>query len=276
MNHLTDTEAQQVRLRLITSCDDMAAALQELLTAKKNISGQIHSLRKLGKTLRGGLVLLDLEKTAYREIQSVGRLLSERRDAVSRRSTWGKIPKKTRNNTTRAITSLLNQQVVSAGRKPPKATVLWCLDRVTQAKEAITEIEETLLADRIQQGLEKLRKKLRKRAGKLERPKEEAFHDLRKSIKAYTGAVKFLPTGAVKFLPERDSIIPPVIHELADILGDENDLATLSEWLASHGFTALLEPALWKKLKKSREKLQDQVIQQANHLQLDGAPEAGL
>jgi len=268
MNHLTDTEAQQVRLRLITSCDDMAAALQELLTAKKNISGQIHALRKLGKTLRGGLVLLGLEKTAYREIQSVGRLLSERRDAVSRRSTWGKIPKKTRNNTTRAITSLLNQQVVSAGRKPPKAAVLWCLDRVAQAKAAITEIEESLLADRIQEGLEKLRKKLRKRAGKLERPKEEAFHDLRKSIKAYTGAVKFLP--------ERESILPPVIHELADILGDENDLATLSEWLASHGFTALLEPALWKKLKKSREKLQDQVIQQAHHLQLDGAPEAGL
>ena len=64
------------------------------------------------------------------------------------------------------------------------------------------------------------RRKAVSRCRKLDHRAEEDFHEARKALKAWTGALGFLHEGTVK--------VEPILHELAELLGDENDLATLS------------------------------------------------
>jgi hypothetical protein len=54
--------------------------------------------------------------------------------------------------------------------------------------------------------------------------------------------------------------------DLAELLGDENDLATLSTWLERHGFNENFVPNLWKDLSKARRKLRRKAIRDAAQL----------
>ena len=111
---------------------------------------------------------------------------------------------------------------------------------------------------RLELGLLKLSRQVAKRCRSLDHRGEEEFHDARKALKAYLGALGFLPEGAVT--PDPDMV------ELPELLGDENDLATLSDWLDAHGFTKDFVPTLWDRLTKSRQKLRKKAMRDAAHL----------
>lgn len=253
-----ETDARFACDRLTAGCESMKTMLNGLLDSQGRVADEVHALRKLGKSLRGGFSLFRLEKSAALEIQAVGRLLSGPRDAVSRLSTWNKLSWNAEPKVAAAIAGLLDQHTHSAARRPPPETVEWCVERVNTAQAELTAAVETGIAETVQKGMEKLEKRTLKRLRKLDHRAEEDFHEARKAVKALLGAGGFLPEGSVDF----DSRY----HDLAEMLGDENDLATLSMWLEGHGFTPRFAPDLWKAIKDKRHKLQKSVIKDAQKL----------
>ncbi|HEX7261909.1 MAG TPA: CHAD domain-containing protein, partial [Luteolibacter sp.] len=249
MKSLSEDDARFAREHLADGCDLMERMLVGLLDSKGRIAEEIHALRKLGKSLRGGFALFRLGKSSTKEIQAVGRLLSGPRDAVSRLSTWNKLKWKGDERTVAAIVGLLDQQTHSAARKPPRETIAWCVDRVVAARKELQALPVENLAERLDAGIKKLGTQVVKRCKRLDHRGEEEFHDARKAIKAYLGALGFLPKVSVT--------LHPIMTELPEILGDENDLATLSGWLDEHGFTAHFAPDLWKTLEHDRSKLRE-------------------
>lgn len=260
MNLPTDEEAGFARERLASGCDRMEHLLRGLLDSKGRIAEEVHATRKLGKTLRGGFSLFGLRKNSSREIQAIGRLLSGPRDAVSRMNTWNKVAWTDDASASAAIGTLLDQQTHSAARRPPPETIHWCLQRVTAARRNLENLPVDCLANRITEGLTKLENRVLKRCRKLEYSGHEDFHDARKALKAYLGALDFLPEGLIQ--------LDPKLAELPELLGDENDLATLSKWLLEHGFSDLFVPSLWIRLKECQARLRMQVILDVLLLQL--------
>jgi len=260
----TDQDAQFAREQLAGGCDRMEHLLRGLLDSRGRIAEEVHATRKLGKSLRGGFALFGLGKTSSPEIQAIGRLLSGPRDAVSRLSTWKKFAWDEDAAAAAAIAALLDQQTHSAARRPPPETVAWCVDRVIAARKNLEELSPESLAEQIAHGLRKLEKQVVKRCQNLDHSGKEDFHDARKALKAYLGALGFMPEGLVT--------LDPKLAELPELLGDENDLTTLSEWLESHGFTAELVPGLWTRLKARRNHLRNEVVQEIAQLfsQKDG------
>lgn len=236
----------------------MKKQLRGLLDSQGKVADEVHALRKLGKSLRGGFSLFRLEKSAALEIQAIGRLLSGPRDAVSRLSTWHKLAWTGDDKVTMAIGGLLDQQTHSAARRPPLATVDWCIERVDVAQGALLVLPTEDLAATITKGLEKLEKRTLKRCRNLSHREPEDFHEARKAVKALLGAGAFLPDGVIS--------LDPRYLGLAEMLGDENDLSTLSTWLNRHGFTPKFAPELWKKLKEARHNLQRLAIKEAGRL----------
>lgn len=257
MISLTDEDARFASEQLSGGCATMEQLLNGLLDSQGRVAEEVHAIRKLGKSLRGGFSLFRLKSSA-REIQAIGRLLSGPRDAVSRLSTWGKVAWEDDAPASAAILGLLDQQTHSAARRPPAETIAWCLERVAQARKNLQELPAENLADRLAKGEKKLGRQVTKRFKNLDHNAEEDFHDARKAIKAYLGAIKFLPEGSV--VPDAKMV------DLAEILGDENDLATLTAWLENHGFTSDFVPTLWKKVKSARNRLRKQAIRDAEHL----------
>lgn len=252
------TDAGQTRERLATSCEHMKQLLHGLLDSKGKVAEEIHAIRKHGKSLRGGFSLFCLGKSASLEIQAIGRLLSAPRDAVSRFQTWSKLGWSADPVIAAAIGGLLEQQTHSAARRPPPETIAWCIARVDAAAGKLQALPEDDLAERITKGLTKLERKAISRCSKLDHRTEEDFHEARKALKAWVGAISFLHEGTVK--------AEPILHELAEFLGDENDLATLSLWLKEHGFTEGFAPDLWQAIATSRRRLQRKVIKDGARL----------
>ena len=254
----TEADARFASEQLATGCDTMERLLNGLLDSKGRVAEEVHAIRKLGKSLRGGFSLFRLEKKSAKEIQAIGRLLSGPRDAVSRFNTWNKLAWESDSSTTAAIYQLLEQQVHSAARRPPVQTISWCVERVTAAKSNLLALPVDSLAERMEVGIVKLGKQIHTRCRKLDKRGEENFHDARKALKAYLGALGFLPEGAIA----RD----PTMVELTEVLGDENDLATLSRWLEEHGFTDDFAPDLWLKIQAARKLLQKRAMKDATKL----------
>jgi hypothetical protein len=252
MGFLSEQEVGTSREQLLDGCDVMERALQHLLNGSGRVAEEVHAIRKLGKSLRGGFALFRLGKTSAREIQAIGRLLAGPRDAVSRYNTWKKLGWDKDPATYAAIAGLLEQLTHSAARRPPAETIAWCVERVAQARQNLQNLPAEDLPDRLARGLGKLSKQVKKRCKNLDHREEEDFHDARKALKAYLGALGFLPEDAVPPHPEMTA--------LAELLGDENDLATLADWLGAHGFTEYFAPHLWKKLKSARAELRNQAL----------------
>jgi len=250
--------AGKTRERLANGCEQMKQMLDSLLDSKGKVAEEIHAIRKLGKSLRGGFSLFRLGKSAALEIQAIGRLLSGPRDAVSRFNTWNKLGWTGDAALATAIGGLLEQQTHSAARRPPPETIVWSLARVDAAAEELQALPSEDLAERINKGLAKLEGKAISRCRKLDHRAEEDFHEARKALKAWMGALGFLHEGTVE--------VEPVLHELAEFLGDENDLATLSAWLEEHGFTKRFAPELWRAISSSRRRLQHRVIKDGARL----------
>lgn len=236
----------------------MKDLLRGLLDSSGRVAEEIHAIRKLGKSLRGGFALFGLEKESATEIQAVGRLLSEPRDAVSRFKTWNKLGWNDEPSVAAAIAKLLEQQTHSAARRPPPETIEWCLARVDSAIHRLTALESENLEKTFGKGLSKLEARVLKRCSKLNHRDEEDFHEARKAVKAWLGAIAFLPEGSIE--------VDARLHQMGELLGDENDLATLAAWLEAHGFTKNFAPALWSQIKQSRRTLQKRVIQDGRKL----------
>lgn len=263
MSLTTQEDAEFARWQLVAGCQRMEQLLSGLLDKRGRVAEKVHAIRKLGKSLRGGFSLFRLGKDSSPEIQVIGRMLSGPRDAVSRMSTWGKVAWEGGSESA-AIGALLAQQTRSAARRPPAETVAWCIERVTAARQHLEALPPDTLEERLTLGLGKLEKRVIKRCRHLDHSDIEEFHDARKALKAYTGAIGFLPVGLVH--------LDPKLAALAELLGDENDLATLSNWLQSHGFTVNFVSELWDKLEEFRNRLRTQIIHEISLLL--AAPEA--
>lgn len=248
-----DEAAAFARGLLEERCAELERLLHGLLDSKGRVGEEIHAIRKLGKSLRAGFALLGLEKSAAKEIRAIGRLLSGPRDAASRLSTWQKLGWEENTVAGSAIAGLLDQQVHSAARRPPPAAIEWCVERVNIALAKLHEPMDE--AKPMAKRLRKLERKLVRRCRKLDHRSADDFHEARKTLKAYCGAAGFLPHGAVE--------IDPTFVELAGLLGDENDMATLALWLSEHGFTPEFVPGLWEKLDDSWFDLRQRAIDDA-------------
>jgi hypothetical protein len=251
MSLTAQEDAEFARKQLVEGCQRMERLLHGLLDSRGRVAEKVHAIRKLGKSLRGGFSLFRLGNHSSPEIQVIGRMLSGPRDAVSRLSTWGKIAWDGGSESA-AIGALLAQQTRSAARRPPPETVAWCIERVTAARKHLEELPAETLAERLALGLRKLEKRLIKRCRNLDHSDIEDFHEARKALKAYIGAIGFLPVGLVP--------LDPKLAALAELLGDENDLATLSKWLEIHGFTVAFVPQLWGKLGEFRSMLRTEIL----------------
>ena len=241
-----------MRDRLANGCNTMKQRLLGLLDSKGKVADEIHAIRKLGKSLRGGLALFRLEKTASLEIQAVSRLLSGPRDATSRANTWHRLAWNADPRLAAAIATLLDQHTHSASRRPPPETVAWCVDRAAAARQELDRLPTDGLAARAASGLARLERRLRHRCRKLDHRSDERFHQARKALKAWFGAISFLSADVEAHDPE--------LEILAELLGDENDLATLADWLEIHGFTPRFAPHLRQAITKARRKLQQKAI----------------
>jgi hypothetical protein len=246
------------REKLTQGCMNLKDLLRGLLDSSGRVAEEIHAIRKLGKSLRGGFALFGLEKEAAAEIQAVGRLLSEPRDAVSRFKTWNKLEWNEDPAVAMAVGKLLEQQTHSAARRPPQETVDWCLARVDSAIHRLAALDSVDLEKTLGKGLAKLEKRVLRRCGKLNHREEEDFHEARKSVKAWLGAIAFLPEGSIE--------VDATLNDIGELLGDENDLATLAAWLEAHGFTSSFAQGLWSRIKSSRRALQKQVIRDGRKL----------
>lgn len=254
----TNSPAQAARDLLASACETMNLRLAGLLDSKGRVADEIHAIRKLGKSLRGGLALFRLEKTAVLEIQAVCRLLSGPRDATSRARTWQQLAWDGDPRVAAAISGLLEQQTHSASRRPPPETIAWCVSRVEAARLELDALAADSLASRSASGLARLERRLRVRCRQLDRRSEDRFHKARKALKAWLGACGFLSAGVV--------VHEPKLEMLAALLGDENDLATLAQWLESHGFTRRFAPQLRQTIQAARRHLQHKAIRDAASL----------
>ena len=255
MNANDPISALAVRDKLIAGCLTMKRLLPGLRDSQGRVAEEVHAIRKLGKSLRGGFALFRMEKSAGLEIQAIGRLLSGSRDAVSRTGTWNKIGWAADPAMADAILGLLEIQVSAASRRPSEATLHWCLGRVDAAIAALQGLDEARLARCLASGMKKLEQRAIKRTHHLDHRNPEGFHEARKALKAWLGASDYLPEGF--------SAAPPLYADLAEILGDENDIATLTHWLERHGFTRKIAPDLNATLAKRRRETQKSIIKMA-------------
>lgn len=230
----------EVRERLVEDCLAMEGGLRHLLDPKARVADETHALRKKGKSLRGGLVLLRAPKSAVRAVGAVGRFLGAPRDSVSRQTTWRRLDLEegpyAEEPSVAAIGALLDVHAHTATRRPPPVAVEWAEARLRHARAALVAIPDEHLDRRVEKGRRFLAKRLRKRLKAVGHdPGAEELHEARKAIKAWLGALGHLGEAA-----------EPGLVEYADLLGDVNDLHVLSSWLAVHGFSPELAPIPWR------------------------------
>lgn len=245
--------AARVRSELAGDCVLLERRLVALLRARTRIAPEVRLIRKLGKSLRGGLELLGMAEDAGRGIQGIGRLLGGDRDAVSRSETWRCLAWDDDGGAAAAIAGLLDQQRLAADRPPPPEAVAWCLGRSREARAALLAALEP--EARPLKQLKRLHRRMVKHCRLMERRRETDFHEARKALKAWLGAARLLP--------ELSSGIAAKVERLSGILGRENDLAVLEHWLDDHGFTKQLVPGLWETTAAARRRLQDRAIRKA-------------
>lgn len=249
MSKMHEAAVRSARKRLDAGCAAMEDLLGGLAAAAHQSAARVHELRKLGKTLRGGFALFGLQE-ASRGVQAVGRLLADRRDAVSRRNTWRKLGWDADAEVCAAVEGLLDDEVAQAAAAPHPATLDWGIARVRAARDGLRDWHGD--AALLEATLHRMRNRARRLCRRLDHRSPDDFHEARKALKAWLGAAALLP---------RHSLQPGQFdRELADLLGDENDVATLVDWLDRHGFTRAVAPDLRTALKRRRRKVQREVI----------------
>ncbi|MGD7652469.1 MAG: CHAD domain-containing protein [Verrucomicrobiales bacterium] len=260
MKFPTAPDARFARDQLITGCETMKHHLAALARADGKATRGIHTVRKFGKSLRGGFSLFGLKHSAAVEIQSIGRILAQSRDAASHLTAWKKLAWNDDPEIARTISSLLEQQKQAATIPPPPEVIAWCSARVATAESEIRQIPEDALTKRAKSGIKRLAGKITTCCATLDRNHPESFHEARKALKAWTGAISLFPHGRIN--PD------PHLDDLLVTLGRENDLRTLAEWLRKHGFTPHFSPSLWTALSKKQRKIQKHLCKRLQTLKI--------
>ena len=248
MTPLSDAQALETRERLADGCHQLNRLLDGLLDSQGRVADEVHAIRKLGKSLRGGFSMFGLGKSSAIEIQAIGRLLAGPRDAISRYQTWTRLEWNEDGEVAAAIAGMLEQATHSAARRPPRETIAWCHKRVENAVVRLATLPTEGLGERVGKRLRKLERRAVRRCHKLSPRDPGSFHQARKALKAWLGASGLLP-GELRPTPD-------VFTTIAGHLGDENDLTTLAIWLEEHGFTARFAPGLWDHLIQVRTRHQ--------------------
>ena len=250
-----------IRERLVGLCDAMGAHLHGLLGSKRRVSEAVHEIRKQGKALRAGMVLVGMPQACVRAIGTVGRMLAGQRDAVSRLKTWQRLgwdeEPQGLNPAVRAVGAMLEKLAHAAGRRPPAEAVAWAQARIDEARMVLASRSEETLQAAVPGGLRRLRKRLHKRMRQLgmRRRDAPAFHETRKALKAWLGAQELL-----------DKPPDEACAKLAELLGDENDLSALETWLTARGFSKGMAPGIWLRVNERHHQLRADILQQSSRL----------
>lgn len=244
------------RANLITACTEMERLLSGLTDSHGRVADEIHVVRKHGKRLRGGLVVIGEAKPCIRWIAVIGRMLGGSRDAVVRTKTWDSlgIDSTIPGSVEAAISSILGLEAHAAARRPPQEVIDWSLAALAQVRNRLEARNDGETAELAEKGSHHLRKQLKKRLKRaLQRVDNEDFHDCRKAAKAWLGGMSIVAPNLE--LPAKSEI-----EKLADNLGDENDLEVLAKWLNDRGFTHATTRVAWKSLLKRQEKIRRRSI----------------
>lgn len=246
-----------IRERLLGLCDTMEVRLHGLLDSRRRVSEDVHEIRKLGKSLRGGLVLVGMPGETVRAVVAVGRMLAGQRDAVSRRKTWERLGWEEgphgQDPSVRAVGAMLKKLARSAGRRPPEEAVVWAEARIWEVRRALARSSEEELQAELPHGVRRLKRRVCKRLKHLGMRERDfpAFHAARKSLKAWLGAQALLAE------PSDAECVA-----LAELLGDENDLSALEIWLDSRGFSTDMSPVVWQLVNDRHHKLRAKIIEE--------------
>lgn len=250
------TEFFSARPAIIATCREMESLLSSLGSEPERVGEVIHALRKKGKVLRGALVMIGESKASIRRIALIGGMLGQARDAVVRLKTLsqllpGEVAKESAES---ALLSLLEQEAYAASRQPPAEVVEWSLAALAKVRDRLEVKDDAEIAAAAAEGATKLERQFVKRLKRaLDRVRNQDFHDCRKTAKAWLG-------GMALTAPERALRGGQEAAQLADALGEENDLEVLSAWLSAQGFTHSICPTVWKVLRKRQEKVRRQSI----------------
>ncbi|MEI6675420.1 MAG: CHAD domain-containing protein [Verrucomicrobiota bacterium] len=247
-----------IRERLLALCDAMVAHLRGLRDSKRRVSETVHETRKLGKALRGGMTLVGMPKACVRAVATVARMLAGQRDAVSRLKTWQRLNwdegPQGQDPAVLAVGAMLEKLAHSAGRKPPAEAVGWAEARLGEARALLERHSEAALQAALPRGLRRLRKRVHQRMQRLglRRHHAPAFHEVRKALKAWLGALELLGEA-----PD------DTCEKLAELLGDENDLSALETWLNARGFSKGMAPGVWSRVSARHQQLRISILETA-------------
>ena len=244
------------RAALIAACVEMERLLGGLNDSHGRVAEEIHQVRKLGKRLRGALAMCGEPKPCIRWIAVIGRMLGGTRDATVRVKTWKSldIGENAVGSVEAAIGALLDLEASAANRRPPQAVVDWSHAALGQVVSRLAARTEEEMAASAVEGVARLERQLRKQLKRaLQRVHNEDFHECRKAAKAWLGGLSLVRPGVD--LPGVEQA-----GQLAESLGDENDLEVLACWLTSRGFTPATAGTAWKLLHKRQERVRRRSI----------------
>jgi len=223
----------------------------------------VHEARKSFKRLRA-LVRLsgdelgdDVRRSENAAFRDAGRLLSGARDAAVLVKTLDDLDPK-------AFSGLRAALAEDGGGQPDEAAVRQAVDDARRRVETWPLDGDATAA--LASGFKRIRKRGRRAYEAAKRdPSTEHLHELRKRTKDLWHAAQILTPEK----PKRMRKLARDAHELADVLGDDHDLATLQE-AAGGQHRAMLTDAestrLTKLIERRRKKLQSEALRRAKAL----------
>lgn len=234
----------------------MERRLLSLLEVDGDLTREVHELRKLGKRLRGGLVIVQEAKPLMRWISVIGRLLGGTRDAVVRVDTWKTLgfDQPVKGSIEAVIAAMVEQSAARGAGEPPQEVVDWSLAALRQIRSRLENQSDEQLAEAGRKGSSRLLRRLRKRLRQaVEASDEKDFHEARKVVKAWLGGMGLVAPGQP--LPGS-----PTLRKLADLLGSEHDFEVFGAWLDLQGFSTATAPRVRKRLAKLQSRSRRQSL----------------
>ncbi len=233
------------RDRLLAACDEMDGRL-EAVGGDGALAEAIHSSRKLGKKLRGGLMIAGAGKPLLRQVGLIGTLMGPTRDAQVRRETWRSLRRGEveEGSIEWLIGALVEHQAGLASVTPAPEVVGWSRGAVGEVRQWLARQDGEAFEEACREGSSRLLRSLRKRLKRaVEKVDDADFHAARRSTKFWLGGMKILNPGQVREVAE-------VIEDLGEVLGEEHDLDVFGAWLLDNGFSPATAPRVWKRLPK--------------------------
>jgi len=238
-------EAGSLGIRLDPAIETCRQALAALADRQQDAVENIHTLRKNGKRLRGGLELLGAPEPVLRELRDFGRLLSVARDSTVRvltmRALCERAGEAVMADPDFEVAMRQLQAESKLGGIPPLAVRKFVHDRLETVVEWLQDASfsgSKGVTKRMRRLISRAERRLKVISGK---PKQlEDYHETRKAVKALLGASQFLfktPEPALRREMRR-------LDRLGEDLGWVQDLDVLDEWHESHGLTTARLPVL--------------------------------